>query len=94
MYALTLTLPNTFQDVNNGTMYITHGNVLLEFSSAQGLLKWAFDPSIFLTTKSCGLAVFGAMDTLSAESQKGVNAVQQCFLENQKSAIAIDFVQR
>ena len=27
-----------------------------------------------------------------AESQKGVNAVQQCSVENQKAAIAIDFV--
>ena len=28
-----------------------------------------------------------------AESQKGVNAVQRCSIENQKGAIAIDFVQ-
>ena len=31
---------------------------------------------------------------LSAENQKGVNAVQQCSVENQNGAIAIDFVQR
>ena len=29
----------------------------------------------------------------SAESQKGINAVQQFFIENQKGDIAIDFVQ-
>ena len=29
----------------------------------------------------------------SAEDQKGVNAAQQCFVENQKGATAIDFVQ-
>ena len=29
----------------------------------------------------------------SAESQKGVNADQRCSFENQKGAIAIDFVQ-
>ena len=32
--------------------------------------------------------------TSSAENQKGVNAVQQCSVENQKGAIAIDFVQQ
>ena len=32
--------------------------------------------------------------TLSAENQKGANAVQRCSVENQKSAIAIDFVQQ
>ena len=31
---------------------------------------------------------------LSAENQKGVNAIQQFSIENQKGAIAIDFVQR
>ena len=30
---------------------------------------------------------------LSAESQKGINAVQ-CSIENQKGAITIDFVQQ
>ena len=30
---------------------------------------------------------------LSAESQKGIDAVQRCSVENQKGAIAIDFVQ-
>ena len=30
----------------------------------------------------------------SVESQKGVIAAQICFAENQKGAIAIDFVQR
>ena len=30
----------------------------------------------------------------SAESQKGVNAVQWCSFENQKGAIAIEFVQQ
>ena len=30
----------------------------------------------------------------SAESQKGINAVQRCSIENQKGTIAIDFVQR
>ena len=30
----------------------------------------------------------------SVESQKGVIAVQRCFVENQKGAIAIDFVQQ
>ena len=30
---------------------------------------------------------------LSAESQKGINAVQQYSVENQKGAIARDFVQ-
>ena len=29
----------------------------------------------------------------SAESQKGLNVVQQCSVENQKGAIAIGFVQ-
>ena len=29
-----------------------------------------------------------------AENQKGVNAVQQCSIENQKGAITIDFVQQ
>ena len=32
--------------------------------------------------------------TSSAESQKGVNVVQQCPVENQKGAIAIDFEKR
>ena len=31
---------------------------------------------------------------LSAENQNGVNAVQQCSVENQKGAISIGFVQR
>ena len=35
----------------------------------------------------------GDRDKLSAESQKGVNVVQQCSIENQKDYIAIDFVQ-
>ena len=30
----------------------------------------------------------------SAESQKGTNTVQRCSIENQKGAIAMDFVQR
>ena len=30
---------------------------------------------------------------LSAESQKGINAIQWCSVENQKGTIAIDFVQ-
>ena len=34
------------------------------------------------------------MTISSAENQKGVNAVQQCSIENQKGTIAIDFVQR
>ena len=29
----------------------------------------------------------------SAESQRGINAVQRCSIENQKGAIAIDFIQ-
>ena len=29
----------------------------------------------------------------SAENQKGIDAVQWCSIENQKGAIAIDFVQ-
>ena len=29
-----------------------------------------------------------------AESEKGVNAVQRCSIENQKGAIAVDFGQR
>ena len=33
-------------------------------------------------------------DISSAESQKGVNAVQRCSVENQKGANAIDFVQQ
>ena len=32
------------------------------------------------------------MNISSAESQKGVNAAQQCSIENQKGAIATDFV--
>ena len=31
---------------------------------------------------------------LSDENQKGVNSVQQCSTENQKAAIAIDFVRQ
>ena len=31
---------------------------------------------------------------MSAENQKGVNAVQWCSIENQKGVIAVDFVQR
>ena len=31
---------------------------------------------------------------LSAENQKGVNAVQQCSVDKQKGTIIIDFVQR
>ena len=34
------------------------------------------------------------MTISSAESQKGVDAFQRCSIENQKGAIAIDFVQR
>ena len=30
----------------------------------------------------------------STESQKGVNAVELCSVENQRGAIAIDFVKR
>ena len=30
--------------------------------------------------------------SLSAESQKGSNALQQCFVENQKGPNAIDFI--
>ena len=30
----------------------------------------------------------------SAENQKGVNVVQRCSIENQKGAIALDFVQQ
>ena len=30
----------------------------------------------------------------SVESQKGINAVQQCSVENQKGAMIIDFVQQ
>ena len=30
----------------------------------------------------------------SAESQKGINAVQQCSIENQNGDITIDFVQQ
>ena len=30
----------------------------------------------------------------SAESQKGVNDVQRCSMENQSDALAIDFVQK
>ena len=30
----------------------------------------------------------------SAECQKDINAVQQCFVENQKAATAIDFVRQ
>ena len=33
-------------------------------------------------------------NVLSAESQKGVIAVQRCSVENMKCAIAIDFVHR
>ena len=29
-----------------------------------------------------------------AENQKGINTVQECSVENQKDAIAIDFVQQ
>ena len=38
--------------------------------------------------------LIGKMCMSSAEDQKGVNAAQQCFVENQKGAIAIDFVQQ
>ena len=31
---------------------------------------------------------------LSGENQKGINAVQQCSVESQKGAMAIDFVQQ
>ena len=31
--------------------------------------------------------------TISSEIQKGINAIQQCSIENQKGTIAIDFVQ-
>ena len=31
--------------------------------------------------------------TSSAENQKGINAAQQCSIENQKGTIATDFVQ-
>ena len=34
------------------------------------------------------------MYILLAESQKGFNAVQQCSIENQKGASAIDFEKR
>ena len=34
------------------------------------------------------------MHILSVESQKGVIAEQRCSVENQKGAIAIDFVRR
>ena len=30
----------------------------------------------------------------SAESQKGINAIQRCSIENQKGTITVDFVQR
>ena len=30
----------------------------------------------------------------SSESQRGINAIQQCSIENQKDTIAIDFVQQ
>ena len=33
------------------------------------------------------------MHISSSESQKGVNAIQQCSIENQKGTNAIDFVQ-
>ena len=34
-----------------------------------------------------------SVHTFSAENQKSINAVQQCSLQNQKGATAIDFVQ-
>ena len=37
---------------------------------------------------------YSAIRISSAESQKGIKAVQCCSIENQKDAIAIDFVQR
>ena len=37
---------------------------------------------------------FLVLQLLSAESQKGVNAFQRCSFENQKGAMAIDFVQQ
>ena len=37
---------------------------------------------------------FSYWDILSVESQKGINAAQRCSVENQKGAIAIDFVLR
>ena len=37
------------------------------------------------------LCLFNNISISSAESQKGVNAVQQCSVENQKGATAIDY---
>ena len=49
-----------------------------------------------LFTKSvCGWRdLIHSKEILSAENQKGINAVQECSDENQKGAITIDFVQR
>ena len=54
-----------------------------------------YDSALTLKISKMALNPFcdETLHILLAESQKGVNTVQQCSVENQKGATAIDFIQ-